>query len=65
MEKRKKEFEAYELHNYSVKPSKDFEILAKSKKCVQAIKHKSKPIYGILFHPEVRNKWIIKRFLKL
>jgi GMP synthase (glutamine-hydrolysing) len=63
--KNKKEFQAYMLHNYSVVPSKNFEILARSKKCVQAIKHKFKPFYGILFHPEVRNEWVVERFLKL
>jgi GMP synthase-like glutamine amidotransferase len=55
-------FAAYELHNFSIKPSEDFEVLAKSK-CVQAIKHKEKKIYGVLFHPEVRNKEILEKFL--
>jgi len=58
------QFNAYELHNYALSNSikKEFEILAKSKKCIQAIKHKRKDIYGILFHPEVRNKKIIENF---
>jgi GMP synthase (glutamine-hydrolysing) len=56
-------FKAYELHNYAVSPSPAFDILAKSEKAVQAIKHKKKEIYGVLFHPEVRNKEIIKRFI--
>ena len=58
-------FQAYALHNFSVKPSQTFETLAKSAKCVQAIKHKQKKIYGVLFHPEVRNQDIIQRFIKL
>ncbi|MCD7781290.1 MAG: GMP synthase subunit A [Methanosphaera sp.] len=34
----------------------EFEILANSSYCdVEAIKHKSKPIYGIQFHPEVQH----------
>jgi len=31
----------------------------------QAIKHLRKPLYGVLFHPEVRNPGILERFLKL
>lgn len=58
-------FSAYALHNYGILPSKNVEILAKSNKCVQGVKHKEKEIYGVLFHPEVRNKNIIKRFIQL
>lgn len=58
-------FAAYALHNYGILPGKDFEILAKSDKCVQGIKHKEKEIYGVSFHPEVRNKDIIKKFILL
>jgi GMP synthase-like glutamine amidotransferase len=58
-------FNAYTLHNYSVASSKTFETLAVSTKCIQAIKHKQKSIYGVLFHPEVRNPEIIKRFLQV
>jgi GMP synthase-like glutamine amidotransferase len=59
------DFEAYELHKQSVKPSKSFIILAKSGKCIQAIKHKGKDIYGVLFHAEVRNQDIIQGFLRI
>jgi len=56
--------EGYDLHKfYAV--SKDFEIVAHSKNCPQAIKHKTKPFYGVLFHPEVRNKEMIRCFLSL
>jgi GMP synthase-like glutamine amidotransferase len=58
-------FRAYSLHNYSVESSEEFEVLAESEKCVQAMKHKQKPIYGVLFHPEVRNTEIVKRFIEL
>ncbi len=61
----RKEFDAYELHNLSVVPTKDFEILAESNICIQTIKHKRKPIYGIMFHPEVRNEWVVKNFINL
>jgi GMP synthase-like glutamine amidotransferase len=57
------DFAAYELHTYGITPSEDFEVLAKSEKCIQGIKHKKKEIYGILFHPEVRNKKIIRQFI--
>jgi len=55
-------FRAYTLHNFSVEPSQTFETIAESTKCIQAIKHKQKNIYGVLFHPEVRNQGILKRF---
>jgi GMP synthase-like glutamine amidotransferase len=58
-------FKAYALHNYSVKTSQTFEALAESAKCIQAIKHKQKNIYGVLFHPEVRNQEVLKRFIEL
>ena len=56
--------EVYELHNFCAF-SKEFKIYAKSKKCPQAIKHKKKPFYGVLFHPEVRNKKLILNFANL
>ncbi len=59
------DFRAYTLHNYSVAPSQTFETLAESTECIQAIKHKQKNIYGVLFHPEVRNQEIIKHFIEL
>ncbi len=56
-------FEAYELHGNGLSDLKDFEILAASGSFVQAVKHKTKEIYGIMFHPEVRNAQIISSFL--
>jgi GMP synthase (glutamine-hydrolysing) len=58
-------FESYALHSNSLSDLNDFEVLAKSKDCVQAIKHKEKQLYGIMFHPEVRNKDIIEKFILL
>ena len=57
-------FKVYALHNYALVPSAEFEALAKSAKCVHAIKHKHKDIYGVLFHPEVRNKEGVERFIR-
>jgi len=59
------DFKAYSLHSYCVEASDEFEVFAKSAKCIQVIKHKIKPIYGVLFHPEVRNQELIKRFLEV
>jgi GMP synthase (glutamine-hydrolysing) len=56
-------FKAYSLHNYSIQPSPEFDVLAESIKCMQAVKHKKKDTYGVLFHPEVRNKEIIQNFI--
>ena len=58
-----KTFEAYELHSNSLKNLDSFEILAKSGEIIQAIKHKDEEIFGIIFHPEVRNAQIIRKFL--
>jgi GMP synthase-like glutamine amidotransferase len=57
-------FKVYALHNYAVVPSGQIEVLAESAKCVHAIKHKQKDIFGVLFHPEVRNKEVIQRFIQ-
>jgi len=56
--------EVYHLHNNYTTLPKDFASFTKSK-IPQAIKHKSKEIYGILFHPEVRNKILIEKFCKI
>jgi GMP synthase-like glutamine amidotransferase len=56
-------FKVYALHNYALVPSAEFEVLAESANCVHAIKHKHKDVYGVLFHPEVRNKEVVERFI--
>jgi len=60
-------FEAYGLHNFMPISIllKNFDILAMSSKGAQAIKHEKKELYGVMFHPEVRNKEIIEKFVKL
>ena len=57
-------FKVYALHNYALVPSAKFEVLAKSASCVHSIKHKQKDVYGVLFHPEVRNREVIGRFIQ-
>lgn len=43
----------------------EFEVYSEENGVSYAVKHKEKPIYGVLFHPEVRNKKIIQDFLEL
>ncbi|RXE56118.1 glutamine amidotransferase [Methanoculleus taiwanensis] len=57
-------FSAFELHTFSVEPPESLEVLARSDTCVQAIRHRTLPVYGVMFHPEVRNEWIVTRFLQ-
>ena len=57
-------FEAYELHTYALDPPGDLEVLAVSDICVQAVRHRTRPIIGVMFHPEVRNEWAVQRFLE-
>lgn len=59
------EYEAYELHKYAPSPGDGFTILAESDRCIQAVKHQSRPFYGVMFHPEVRNEWVVKNFLSI
>jgi len=58
-------FEAFALHRHAVEPGPQFEVLAESKGCVQAIRHRDLPHYGVLFHPEVRNEQVVRNFLAL
>ena len=48
---------------------KSFKVIAKtSNGMVQAIQHKSKPIYGVQFHPEISGKsgeLLLDNFLNL
>ena len=58
-------FQAYSIHNFSVDNLEFFTILARSDTSVQAIKHKSRKIFGVSFHPEVRNQGIVENFLRI
>ena len=59
--------EVYELHNYSIKDTtslrKLFEVFSPGS--IDAIKHKKKEIYAVLFHPEVRQKDLIRNFIRI
>ncbi len=58
-------FAAYELHGLGVIPPATFLTLVVSPSGAQAIRHREKPVYGVMFHPEVRNEWLIRGFLSL
>jgi len=56
--------QVYSLHGFYAENKKYFKTYSFNA-CPQAIKHNSKEIYGILFHPEVRNKKIVEEFLRI
>jgi GMP synthase (glutamine-hydrolysing) len=56
------EHEVYHLHNNYAALPKNFKSFTDGK-IPQAIKHFSKEIYGVLFHPEVRNEKLIEEFV--
>jgi GMP synthase (glutamine-hydrolysing) len=58
-------FEAFVLHRRAIEPGPQFEVVAQSKSCVEAIRHYELPRYGVLFHPEVRNEQVVRNFLAL
>ncbi|HOP31449.1 MAG TPA: gamma-glutamyl-gamma-aminobutyrate hydrolase family protein, partial [Spirochaetota bacterium] len=57
--------EGYHLHNYGVTLPPGFDLVAGRPGEVEAFKHSERPIYGIIFHPEVRNRWVVERFVIL
>ncbi|MFA7707973.1 MAG: hypothetical protein WCX73_03415 [Candidatus Pacearchaeota archaeon] len=59
--------EVYHLHNNYIDFTRlnEFEVYSSGNKIAQAVKHKEKEIYGVLFHPEVRNKDLIIHFIGL
>ncbi len=57
--------EAYTMHNYNIKSPKNFQVLAKIKNSPILFKHKQKPTYLAMFHPEVLNKEFIEEFTRL
>ncbi len=56
-------FQAYALHKYRLDGLEDFEVLAVSDAGAQVIRHREHPILGVLFHPEVRQEDVVRRFL--
>jgi GMP synthase-like glutamine amidotransferase len=58
-------FPAYELHGNACTVPPRFTVLAESDRCVQVFRHKDRPVYGVLFHPEVRNEGVVEQFISL
>ncbi|MGA2699020.1 MAG: glutamine amidotransferase [Methanoregula sp.] len=58
-------FEVYELHSFACDPPPGWEVTAVSDQCVQAVHHPDRPLYGVMFHPEVRNDLVVERFCAL
>lgn len=61
----KQKNQVYHLHNNYTSFKENWEIYSVSNKIPQAVKHKQKPFFGVLFHPEVRLKKIIENFANL
>jgi GMP synthase-like glutamine amidotransferase len=57
-----RQIDGYHLHNFGVTLPDGFELVAGSPQRVEAFLHFQRPIYGTIFHPEVRNRWIVERF---
>lgn len=53
----------YTLHNYTIEPSDNIEVIAESD-LPDIIKVKNKKQYGVSFHPEVLNEHILKAFVE-
>ena len=56
-------FEAYELHANGCTLPPGYLPLAESDRCIQVFRDPVRPVYGVMFHPEVRNEWVVGRFL--
>jgi GMP synthase (glutamine-hydrolysing) len=59
------EFTAYELHGFGCRVPDRLRVLAESERCIQVIRHEARPQWGVMFHPEVRNEWVVERFLTM
>lgn len=62
---RPREIEGYHLHNFGVTLPEGFLLLAGKPDGVEAFCHPTGLIFGIVFHPEVRNRWIIEQFARI
>ncbi len=59
------DLEAYELHSFALEGLSAFDVLAESDACVQAVRLRGRPHWGIMFHPEVRRPDVVSRFVGL
>ena len=59
------EFEAYELHSFACDLPPRWVVTAVSDSCIQSFRHPTRPLFGVMFHPEVRNDHVVERFCAL
>jgi GMP synthase-like glutamine amidotransferase len=59
------QMEVYHLHGFGVTLPREFLLLAGSSGRPEAFKLSGRPVYGIIFHPEVRSRWVLERFAGL
>lgn len=59
------QLEVYQLHNYAATIPEGFVLLAGEEDAAVAFQHPNLPTFGLLFHPEVRCRWILVRFANL
>ena len=57
--------EVYHLHRLDPTLPDGFLRLAGRDQVPEAFSHRSGPIWGLLFHPEVRNRWILENYANL
>jgi GMP synthase-like glutamine amidotransferase len=60
-----RQIEGYHLHSYGATVPKGFHLVAGFYHKADAFVHERRPIYGLIFHPEVRNRWILQKFMEL
>jgi GMP synthase-like glutamine amidotransferase len=60
-----RQIEVYHLHKYGVTLPQGFDLVGGTIDNVEAFMHLEKQLYGIMFHPEVRNRWILERFIQI
>lgn len=52
---------AFHLHSFRLVPPS--ELIEVAEEC-EAFVCRDRPVYGLLFNPEVRNRWILERFVR-
>jgi GMP synthase (glutamine-hydrolysing) len=60
-----RKIEVYHIHSLDPTLPEGFISLAGTELSPEAFSHCSLPIWGLLFHPEVRNRWILENYANL